>query len=202
MWASFLASMAAVTGLLALGDGGAAPGFAAASIGVISNGAAPDPILRTNRPIDRDRWTSIVIHHSGEPAGDPETMHRLHLSWGYQAMGFHFLIGNGNGMGNGVVHVGERWIEQEPGWHAIGPDADYYNEHAIAICLIGNGDRRRFTERQMAQLVTLVRQLQRNLNIPASAVRLHRDVAGGLTTSPGRYFSATALEQQLLDPVH
>ena len=83
----------------------------------------------------------------------------------------------------------------------MGPYADYYNGHAIAICLVGNGDRRPFSPGQVAQLVSLVRRLQRELGIPASAVRLHRDVAGGLTTSPGRYFPAAELEQQLLDAV-
>ena len=101
-------------------------------------------------------------------------------------------------MGDGVIHVGERWIRQLPGWHAVGADADFYNQHAIAICVVGNGDRRPFTHRQTAQLISLVRQLQRELGILPSAVRPHRDIAAGLTRSPGRFFPTTLLDRQLL----
>ena len=128
-------------------------------------------------------------------------MRRVHLGFGYPSLGYHFLIGNGNGMGDGVIHVGERWVKQLPGAHARGSDADYHNRHSIAICLFGNGDRRRFTDRQAVQLMDLVGRLQRELNIPASAVRLHRDVAPGLTSSPGDFFPAVQLEQRLVNPL-
>lgn len=192
-----------VTAVLALSDRGAVPGFRfpAVNASLVSDTLAPSPLFRTEVPLDRDRWTSVIIHHSGELAGNAETIGRLHLEHGARMMGYHFVIGNGNQMGDGVIHVGERWIRQMAGWHAVGEDADYYNEHAIAICLIGNGDRRPFTERQVQQLIGLVQQLQRELGIPASAVRLHRDIAGGLTTSPGRHFPTALLDQQLLSPV-
>ena len=194
--------MTIVVGLLSLSDHRAVPGFpAAAAASLVPTGSATDPIFRTQRPLNRDRWQAIVIHHSGEPAGDPESLRRLHTSRGARTMGYHFVVGNGNGMGNGVVHVGERWIEQVAGWHAVGPQADFYNQHAIAICLVGNGDRRPFSERQAGELTSLVRRLQREFGIPPSAVRLHRDVAGGLTSSPGRHFPAALLDQQLLNPV-
>jgi N-acetyl-anhydromuramyl-L-alanine amidase AmpD len=76
--------------------------------------------------------------------------------------------------------------------------AAVHNQRSIAICLIGNGDRRGFTDRQMAQLVNLVRQLQAKLDIPASSVRLHRDLSSG-TSSPGRFFTAAQFHEQLLD---
>jgi N-acetyl-anhydromuramyl-L-alanine amidase AmpD len=214
--------MGAVTGLLALGDRSAFPGFQAVrtarlepipaargvsaptgarGVSVTSTGAQRDPILRIDRPLDRSRWRSIVIHDSGEPAGDAESIRRLHLSHGYRMMGYHFLIGNGNGLGDGVVHVGERWIRQVPGWHAVGPDAQWHNNHSIAICLVGNGDRRPMTGRQITQLVSLISRLQRELDIPAGAVHLHRDIARGLTTSPGAFFAADELEQGLLATV-
>ncbi len=200
VWGSFLASMTMVTGMLALSDRGAGAGFRfpAANTSLVSDTRAPDPILRTDGPLNRDRWRSVIIHHSGELAGNPETIRRLHVAHGARSMGYHFVVGNGNQMGDGVIHVGERWIGQLPGWHAVGPDAEFYNQHAIAICLVGNGDRREFTDRQRTQLIRLVRRLQQELGIPPSAVRLHRDVAGGLTSSPGRFFPTAELEQQLL----
>jgi hypothetical protein len=201
VWVSFLGSMTAVTGLLALGDRRPGPGFPAAHASILADSPARDPIFQTSVPLDRSRWQAIVIHHSGEPGGDAESIRRLHLGYGARAMGYHFLLGNGNGMGDGVIHVGERWITQAPGWHTVGPSADYYNQRAIGICLIGNGDRRRFTDRQIAQLISLVRRLQQQLNIPPSAVRLHRDVAPGLTGSPGAHFPSAVLEQQVVNPL-
>ena len=195
--------MAMVTAMLALSDRGAGPGFRfpAANTSLVPSTRGPDPVFRTDAPLDRDRWQSVIIHHSGELAGNPETIRRLHMANGARMMGYHFVIGNGNQMGDGVVHVGERWIRQLPGWHAVGRNADFYNQHAIAICLVGNGDRRTFTDRQTAQLISLVKRLQRELGILPSAVRLHRDIADGLTSSPGRFFPTTLLDQQLLSPL-
>ncbi len=201
VWLSFAAASTAVTGLLALGDRSAHPGFPAARTSRLEPAAQEDPIFRIDRPLDRSRWRSIVIHDSGEPAGDAESLRRQHLSYGYQMMGYHFVIGNGNGLGDGVIHVGERWVRQVAGWHAVGPQADFYNRNAIAICLVGNGDRRPMTQKQMTQLYSLVRRLQHELRIPPSAVRLHRDIAGGLTSSPGEFFAAAELERNLLTQV-
>ncbi len=193
--------MTVVVGLLAISDHRAGPGFPAAKASVLHSSHAGDPIFRTEHALDRDRWKGIVIHHSGEPAGDADSIRRLHVSRGARMMGYHFVIGNGNGMSDGLAHVGERWIRQLPGWHAVGPNAEFYNQHTIAICLVGNGDRRPFSERQTTQLISLVRRLQRELAIPPSAVRLHRDVAADLTTSPGRHFPTAVLDRQLLNPL-
>jgi hypothetical protein len=201
VWISFLAAMTAVTGLLALGDRRPGPGFAAARASFLAETPAGDPIFQTEAAVDPLHWNSIIIHHSGEPGGDPDSIRRLHVSHGARAMGYHFVIGNGNGMGDGVVHVGERWITQAPGWHTVGPDANRYNRSGIGICLIGNGDRRPFTDRQVTQLVNLVQRLQRQLDIPPSAVRLHRDVAPGLTRSPGIHFPSALLDEQVVRSV-
>lgn len=198
VWASFLAAMTLGAGVLALSDGHvSSSGFIAASPGWVSQApAAADPITNTRVPLAREQWTGILIHHSDEPAGDAESLHRKHLAMGLSGLGYHFVIGNGNGMGDGVIHVGYRWTEQLAGAHAA-RGADEYNLHSIGICLVGNGDKRPFTERQMRQLVSLVQRLQREFHIPASAVKLHREVAPGVT-SPGRFFSAGEFREQLL----
>jgi hypothetical protein len=124
-------------------------------------------------------------------------VHRQHLGYGYQGLGYHFLIGNGNGLGDGVVHVGYRWNLQLPGAHTTGPQMDWHNQRSIGVCLIGNGDRRPFTPRQIQNLTVLVEQLQRELDIPADRVSLHRDVAPGIS-SPGRFFPEGKLREALL----
>lgn len=201
VWVSFLVAITVVGGVLALSDHqNSHGGFLAANLAAIGETAAADPVFDTAAPIDRRRWKGIVVHHLGAPSGDPAQIHRQHLAIGHQGLGYHFLIGNGNGFGDGVVHAGYRWNEQLPGAHALGPDEAFHNEHSIAICLIGNGDRRPFTERQISQLISLVQRLQRELEIPADSVHVHRDIAIGVhppVTSPGRYFPSAQLREQL-----
>lgn len=193
--------MTVVLGLLALGDQQTQRGFLATNIDVMGSGqSGSDPVFNTSESLDRGRWSSIVIHDLGAPSGDPDSIHRQHLSYGYQGLGYHFVIGNGNGLGDGVIHAGYRWNQQLPGVHTAGTNADHYNQRSIGICLVGNGERRPFTDRQMASLVNLIQRLQRELDIPASQVYLHRDVADGVdppVTSPGRYFARSQLHDQL-----
>src|SRR5207249_11104331 len=128
------------TGLLALRDrlwiSGPDAGFLLTNLETVGEKptAAGDPIFQLKSPLDRQRWTGIVIHHLGEPAGDADSVTRKHLSYGYKGLGYHFLIGNGNGLGDGVVHVGYRWNEQLPGAHVLGPAGTAHNQHSIGIC--------------------------------------------------------------------
>ena len=204
VWVSFLGAITLVTGVLALGGRGNGNGgfLAVVPERLQTTLDAQHPILRINQPMDYGRWQGIVIHHTSEPSGDAESIRRKHLNYGYKSMGYHFLIGNGKRMGDGVIHVGERWVNQQPGAHAVGPDGDYHNQHSIGIALIGNGNRRQFTDKQITELARLVRQLQFELNIPPASVRLHRDIAGELTNSPGEFFAVGRFEQQLLRNTH
>lgn len=193
--------MTLVVGVLALNDDRHPGGFWATNLGALPapDAVSPpvDPVFQIDAPLDRERWQGIVIHHLGAPAGDAESIHRQHQGFGWDGLGYHFLLGNGNGLDDGVVHVGYRWNRQLPGVHASGRYADELNRHTIGICLIGNGDRRPFTDRQIRHLTVLVRRLQRELEIPADAVWLHRDVAEG-QSGPGRYFPTADFTTSLL----
>jgi len=185
--------------ILSMTDGSARPaGYLATNIGVLGAAAEQDQLFEVDAPLRQDRWEAIVIDHLGMPAGDAGSVDRIHRSWGYQGLGYHFLIGNGNGLADGIVHVGYRWSDQLPGAHTVGEHSEYYNNRAIGICLIGNGDRRPFTRQQIAQLGRLVQRLQRELQIPSDRVLLHRDVASE-TTSPGQFFASGEFEQYLVD---
>ena len=109
------------------------------------------------------------------------------------------MIGNGNGLADGEIHVGYRWDDQLPGAHVVGDAGTQHNAHSIGICLIGNGDRHPFTNRQMTHLVRLVQRLQQELGIPAQDIHLHSDLAEGIQ-NPGRFFASGQLQEQLLDP--
>lgn len=200
VWGCFVAAMTVVIGALTVSDRESQQGFLAANLDLVSRQPAVDPIFQTAKALDHPRWSGIVIDHLGAPGGDAESVHRRHQAYGYQGLGYHFLIGNGNGLGDGVIHAGYRWNEQLPGAHTVGPAGEYHNQHSIGICLIGNGDRRPFTDRQIASLINLIQRLQRELEIPASDVHLHRELAADVlppVTSPGRYFPKSQLLEQL-----
>jgi hypothetical protein len=139
-------------------------------------------------PIEKSRqWQAIIVHHSGTTRGNVRTLTEQHQDAGYAGLGYHFVIGNGDGAEDGEVQVGYRWKQQLDGLY----------RDAISICVIGDGDRSPPTPDQMEQLVRLTTALQHRLGIPAERVVLHTAIAQD-TTSPGRLFPASAFRQQLL----
>ncbi|MBX3402833.1 MAG: N-acetylmuramoyl-L-alanine amidase [Phycisphaeraceae bacterium] len=196
VWVSFLASMTLVGGVLMLLDGGAVPqtGLSLPPLAAAAGVNAPDGrsvIFQTRKPLDPSRWKAIVIHHSGSLSGSPESIEREHEARSLRGLGHHLIIGNGRGMSDGEVHMGYRWLDQLPGAHAAGPDGDWYNHHAISICLVGDGTRRPFTPAQIRELRELTAAMCRELGIPPERVLLHSQVAR--VDDPGHLFPATAL---------
>ena len=117
-------------------------------------------------------WRAIVIHDSGRLADSARSLNHRHKQQGRAGLGYHFVINNGtHNKRDGAVEVGYRWQHQHPGdYFAPGPDADWFHEHAISICMIGDADRRSLTRSQLRELVWLVQKLQSGYDIPAEAV--------------------------------
>lgn len=147
------------------------------------------------------RWEGIVIHHSATAYGCAAHENKYHKSLGWDGLGYHFVINNGvlrNGYGksDGLVEVGYRWEQQEIGSHCRNsPYNNYWNEHTIGICLTGDFEKTRPTERQWRSLVKLVDFLQRRYRIPVSKIKGHRDIKP--TKCPGKYFSLAELRRRL-----
>lgn len=144
------------------------------------------------RDLDRVRvkprqWKNIVIHHSGTPKGNARDMDRYHREQRRMVNGlaYHFVIGNGQGMGDGEIVIGHRWRGQLDGGHLA---SEAQNQVSIGICLVGNFDVNRPTARQMESLRALVQYLQRRCNIGKGAVRTHRQINVRPTNCPGRHF--------------
>ncbi len=157
-------------------------------------------IMPRDAAIDRDRWRAIVIHDSGTPAGDLASIERRHQQAGLAGLGFHFVVGNGQGMDDGAIAVGPRWERQLSGAHAprgwrtpvradgaVALDAGALNRSAIAICMVGRADRRPFTDRQCREVRALVRQLQAEFGIPDSAVFTASELQGRLLEPEGSW---------------
>jgi hypothetical protein len=199
VWTSLLVSMTAVTGLLfaldrtpSSSDTGRAFTPLMAAVGTDSI----EVVFNTRQPMPAGQWKAIVIHDSGSPYGTAETLDKQAKAQNLRGLGYHFVIGNGNGMGDGELYVGPRWLDQQPGAHATGKDGDWFNRNAIGICLVGDGERREHTQAELTRLVRLTRALQQELKIPANRVYLHSEIAP--VRNPGRMFPAAAFRSQLI----
>lgn len=146
-------------------------------------------------------WKHIVLHHSGGSRGNVAELHEAHRQrldengrpW--RGIGYHFVIGNGQGMPDGRIEATFRWDDQLEGAHA--GDAEY-NQQGIGICLIGNFDEQRPTTAQLRAVEQLVSLLKRDYGIKAERVVGHRDVKP--TRCPGQYFPMERVSR-VLPPV-
>lgn len=198
VWGSLLASMTVVGGLLLVAGKGPranADGFSLPPLAAIAGAGGIESVFNTPEPLVKGRWQAIVIHDSGTAGGTQQSLDEQARALGLRGLGQHFVIGNGNGLRDGQVHVGQRWLKQAAGAHAAGKQADWFNRNAVGVCVVGNGERRAFTEAQMERLVQLVDALMRECNIPADRVYLHSQIAD--TPSPGRFFPEAAVRAQL-----
>jgi hypothetical protein len=148
------------------------------------------------------QWTWIVMHHTASSHGSVESINEAHLqrrdrngnSW--KGIGYHFVIGNGNGMDDGAIEPTFRWRGQLPGAHAGDDD---HNQHGIGIALVGNFELAPPSAAQMAAVKRLVTVLRTRYGIEASNVLRHGDIKA--TACPGKYFPMGDLTQRRMDPL-
>ena len=134
-------------------------------------------------------WRYIVLHHTATDEGSLEAIDTAHRRRKDRAgnpwlgIGYHFLIGNGQGMADGLVEPTFRWKQQMHGAHA---GDRTYNEEGIGICLVGNFDSYPPTPRQVAAARELVQMLAERYDIEPENIVCHQDV--GATRCPGKEF--------------
>jgi hypothetical protein len=141
--------------------------------------------------VDPREWKYIVLHHTATDTGSVESIHESHLQnkdksgkpW--LGIGYHFVIGNGEGMGDGDIEPTFRWNQQMHGAHAGASDPEY-NQVGIGICLVGNFEEHPPTPAQLAATKTLIRTLKSEYRISESRIIGHRDVRD--TECPGKLF--------------
>ena len=196
VWASFFFIIPTVLFVLLLGNNAIRGGVLLINLAPVEERPEEDPVFTVIDTLSN--WSTIVVHHLGQPAGSAELIDRNHRKTGLDGLGYHFLIGNGNGLGDGAVHIGYRWLQQSAAAKPAGLDASQWSERVISICLIGNGNRRPFTERQLLHLSYLVQRLQEELSVPSNNVYLASDI-GIDHKSPGKYFAEAQFRGQLLD---
>jgi len=143
------------------------------------------------------KWSDIVIHHSATHTGSASSFDRFHRTVkNWDELGYHFVIGNGTDTGDGQVEVGPRWTKQKHGAHCKTPD-NYYNDHGIGICLVGDFSRSGPSAAQLASLTRLLGFLTEQCHVPPSRIETHRGVTHK-TQCPGRYFPLAQVKRDLL----
>jgi len=150
----------------------------------------------SNAPVRKGRWKYIVIHHSAVDEGTMKSMDEYHRRERHMEHGlaYHFVIGNGNGMGDGEIGVGNRWKGQLDGGHL---HSESQNKVALGICLVGNFDQHPPSARQLQSLKALVRALMLRCGVPVSGVKTHQQINVIGTRCPGTKFPTQAFLKEL-----
>lgn len=146
--------------------------------------------------VARRKWQYIVIHHSATESGNAKGMDRYHREERHMENGlaYHFVIGNGRGMGDGEITIGKRWLDQLNGGHLR---SEALNQKSIGICLVGNFDEERPTPKQLESLRALTSYLMARCHLGVKAVRTHQEINTVYTRCPGRNFPAKTFLKDL-----
>jgi N-acetylmuramoyl-L-alanine amidase len=134
------------------------------------------------------RFDRIVIHHSAGATGSLELLRRVHRQRQpgdpIDMIPYHFVVGNGRGMGMGEIAPTGRW-PRIWGAHTRNRRA---NLTGIGICLIGNFQNGPPSEAQYRAALDLAVDLARRYRIAADALYFHGELPGAQTLCPGRLF--------------
>lgn len=151
--------------------------------GVVADVAA----LTARLKIERGRWRHVVAHHSAIEDGNAAIYDAGHRRRGMEnGLAYHFVIGNGRDSPEGAIEIGPRWRRQLDGGHVRNP---LYNAQGIGICLVGNFEARRPSEKQLASFTALVDWLRDDAPLGVRPkLTFHRLVDRKTTICPGKFF--------------
>ena len=137
------------------------------------------------------RWKYIVIHHSAGNYGNIQFLQKVHRQRQagdpIDAIPYHYIIGNGNGLGIGKIASDWRQTYDIWGSHVSFKNKDH-NFRGLGICLIGNFEKQTVPDLQYQSLVRLTKTLMSKYDIPTTNVSGHGHTKGESTKCPGKYF--------------
>ncbi len=142
-------------------------------------------------------FRNIVIHHTAAEYATLAGIDRYHRNHFGDPLGaeYHFVINNGKKRPLGLVEPA-RFRHQQLAAHLFHPERA---PDALAICLIGNFEKRPVPTQMVDALVELTRSLMGHFSIPVDRVQTHREVDGRLTQCPGKHFDADSFRARLTD---
>ena len=137
-----------------------------------------------------NRWKYIVVHHSAGKFGNIDFLQKVHrerTNDPIYAIAYHYIIGNGNGLGDGEIDSDIRRKYNIWGSHISVKNLDR-NARGLGICLIGNFEEDSVTDKQYNSLVALTSQLMNEYSISPENVTGHGFTPGESTKCPGKNF--------------
>lgn len=193
--AALITGMTVTSGLLLLLEPGPVAPLTNLTLQSIDRGPSQpeDKLFDTAQPLP---WDAIIIHDSGTMQGSSKTLHEMHERLGRGGLGYHFVIGNGQGADDGDIEVGYRWKRQFAGGYLDEQVAQQWR-NAIGVCLVGDADRQAMTETQLRELVWLVQQLQQRFHIDSDRVYVEVGAAGQSRLFPYLWFREQLLSRNL-----
>lgn len=132
-----------------------------------------------------------MVHHSAGNFGTIEFLQEVHRDRQagdpIDAIPYHYVIGNGNGLGMG--EIASDWRREMNIWGThVSANNMARNFVGLGICLIGNLEESDLPAPQFEALVSLTNTLMSRYGIPAANVDLHGKIHGESTKCPGKKF--------------
>lgn len=113
----------------------------------------------------------VLVHHSGGESGNAEAFRDQHITVnGWDDIGYHFVICNGHGGGDGEVQHGRSV-------RFAGAHCPTQNDRSVGVCLVGNfAGSQGPSMRQRASLVELLTAICLTFDLdPARDISDHND---------------------------
>ncbi len=193
---SLVATLALTAGLLLLLEGQPITSAGPYMMNLSNSTQNWNSVIRAAGPLRNGRWNYIIVYQSGGLSGNATelsegkdvggTIKPQHAGNMTQGANFHFVVDNArNGLGNpdGYVQRGLAWQEQLStapyfSWPYLTPYHYSAYANAVGVCIIGDINRKGYSSRQIRSTVSLIKALERRLNIPNSCVKLQWEIRG------------------------
>lgn len=137
------------------------------------------------------QWQRVVLHGSGSSDGSPRLLQRYHadVQGVPEGMAWHFIIGNGHGLGDGSIEATEGWKRGIPAASGRDPGTRYTS---ISVCMAGDFQSHGPSQAQLEAL----NELMDYLGIKLGDIRLggHEDAGGRLASCLGTKFPITEIQ--------
>lgn len=148
-----------------------------------------------------NRWRYIVIHHSAGNYATIKFLQQVHRDRQggdpIDAIPYHYVIGNGNGLAMG--EIASDWRRELDIWGThVSRNNFARNFFGIGICLVGNFEKSEVPARQFDALVSLTKSLMTRYDIPIENISGHGLLDGESTKCPGHRFPITDFKRALV----
>ena len=139
----------------------------------------------------------IAVHHTSRTYDTPGYVRLRHIfKRDWDDIGYHYMIGNGKalmgaqafplGMLDGILYTKDGKLykgrdEKLEGAHVYG-----HNKNSLAVCLIGDLDVNKPTEKQIDTLINFLAEKAREYKLPAERILGHGEFSGATKSCPGK----------------